>query len=108
MSSLRRDSCRAAGRGQQEPHHAGHAADLLGGSAQPERRTGDHSLEHLQAVLVSNNPTARVGCWTSDGGPAGQGTLGVIAARLASTGRAVGLLRRAQYRSVTRCTAPAR
>ena len=35
-----------------------------------------------------------------------QGTLGVIAARLASTGRAVGLLRRAQYRSVTRCTAP--
>ena len=58
-------------------------------------------------MLVSNNPYGS-GRMLDLGRRArlAQGTLGVIAARLASTGRAVGLLRRAQYRSVTRCTAP--
>ena len=83
--------------------------DLLGGQqgADLTARTGDNTLEHLQAVLVSNNPygSARM----LDLGRRArldQGTLGVIAAKMASTAQAVGLLRRAQYRSITRYTAP--
>jgi diacylglycerol kinase family enzyme len=83
--------------------------DLLGGQqgADLTARTGAGSLDHLQAVLVSNNAygSGRV----LDLGRRArldQGTLGVIAARMASTGRAAGLLRRAQYRSVTRYTVP--
>ena len=60
-------------------------------------------------MLVSNNPYGS-GRMLDLGRRAhlDQGALGVIAARLASTGQAVGLLRRAQCRSVTGIPHPAR
>ena len=60
-------------------------------------RTSDTTLDHLPAVLVSNNP---FGSWRmlDQGRRAGpdQGACGVIAARMASRGQAIGLLRRQQ------------
>ena len=66
-------------------------------------RVGDRSFDHLQAVLVSNNPygagrmldlarRARLD----------QGLLGVLAVTLNSAGQALSLLRRARYRGVTK------
>ena len=85
--------------------------DLLGGQrgADLTVRTGTGSLDHLQAVLVSNNAYGSGRVLDLDLGRRArldQGTLGVIAARIASTGQAVGLLRPAEHRSVTRYTAP--
>ena len=70
-------------------------------------RLGDPTMAHLQAVLVSNKPygsgkVTELGCRA----PLDQGTLGVVAARMATTGQAVGLLRLAEHRSVTRFAAP--
>jgi len=58
-------------------------------------------------LLVSNNPYSS-GKVTELGRRAwlDQGTLGVVAARMATTGQAVGLLGRAEHRSVTRYAAP--
>ena len=70
--------------------------DLLGGQLGVDltaRTTGD-TLDHLQAVLVSNNPYGS-GRMRDLGRRArlDQGALGVIAARMASTGQALELLR---------------
>ena len=90
--------------------------DLLGGQLGVDltARTAGDTLDHLQAVLVSNNPYGS-GRMRDLGRRArlDQGALGVIAARMASTGQALELLRGgwgggrgAEYRSVTRYTAP--
>ena len=79
--------------------------DVLGGQqgADLTARAGDNTLEHPQAVLVSNKPYGS-GRMLDLGRRArlDQGALGAIAARMASTAQAVGPLRRAQYRSITR------
>jgi diacylglycerol kinase family enzyme len=82
--------------------------DVLSGQegADLTARAGDYTLEHLQAVLVSNNPYGSGMLDLGRRARLDQGTLGVIAAKMASTAQAVGLLRRAQYRSITRFTAP--
>jgi len=90
--------------------------DLLGGQLGVDltARTAGDTRDHLQAVLVSNNPYGS-GRMRDLGRRArlDQGALGVIAARMASTGQALELLRGgwgggrgAEYRSVTRYTAP--
>jgi diacylglycerol kinase family enzyme len=73
--------------------------DLLGGQLGVDltARTAGDTLDHLQAVLVSNNPYGS-GRMRDLGRRArlDQGALGVIAARMASTGQALELLRGGQ------------
>ena len=107
---LRRDRAEPGVPGQQEPHHAGDAA-------RPARRAAGRGPDRPHRRPARWITCRR--CWSATTPTApgrvldlgrrarlDQGTLGVIAARMASTGQAVGLLRRAQYRSVTRYTAP--
>ncbi len=69
-------------------------------------RTGDRSLDQLQAVLVSNNPygSGRM-LDVARRARLDQGVLGVLAVRMSNAGQAVSLLRRARYRGVNKVTA---
>ena len=71
-------------------------------------RAGDTSVNGVAAALVSNNPYG-AGKLRDMGRRAriDQGTLGVITGQLGSTGQAVGLLRRAEHRSIGALTATA-
>jgi diacylglycerol kinase family enzyme len=80
---------------------------LTTGSGNLSVRVGDVSVASTQAILISNNPygSGRI----SDMGRRNrldQGVLGVIAGRLDSATRAIGLLRRERGRTLTVLTGP--
>jgi diacylglycerol kinase family enzyme len=82
--------------------------DLLSGRRGTDLgvQIGEQSLDGLQAVLVSNNPYGDGRMIDLARRPRlDQGELGVLAVKLNSTGQAVSLLRRAEYRGVTKMVA---
>ena len=82
--------------------------DLLSGRQGTDltARVGDRSLDALQAVLVSNNPYGEEGLLSlARRARLDEGTLGVLAVKLNSAGQAVSLMRREQYRGLTKLVA---